>query len=73
MNGKLVAQEPTAAQVYVDRAEVTKDYLVRLAAALQGHTEGKAPNWAHAGDLGHINDLLKQAVCFLTGEEEEGI
>ena len=30
----------------------------------------EAIHWDHVGDLSHVNDLLSQAACFLTGTDE---
>ena len=28
-------------------------------------------DWGHVGNINHVNDLLSQVVCFLTGVDED--
>lgn len=67
---RTTAPERTAAQAYAEHAQAIKGHAESLTVALQGHVKaGETLNWGHVGDLTHIEDLLKQAVCFLTGED----
>ena len=62
--------ERDAQQAYAEHAQAIKGYAEALTTALQGHVKaGEALNWGHVGDVAHIENLLKQAVCFLTGED----
>jgi 4'-phosphopantetheinyl transferase EntD len=64
-----------AEPAYENAHMVARDLLERIGELL---TDMPAPgddehpiDWGHVGSINHVNDLLSQVVCFLTGVDEE--
>ncbi len=66
----MAAQQPkqTAAEAYATRAAEIDAQLKRLAQQLAAHRrdhEANPKSWALVGDLGHIHEILDEAIDFL--------
>jgi hypothetical protein len=53
--------------VFIDRIETARDLMDRIHSALDDHLGVDPDNvsWAHAGDIGHVNELLEEITDFL--------
>jgi len=66
----------TASKAYAEAATTFDESCDTLRQLLSGYEDSSVmpadchdANWAHVGSLGHINDLLAQAIAHLTGED----
>lgn len=65
--------EANATNAYVVARTRIDEQLKLLQKLLHAHANKAAAqpgNWGHAGSLGHVSEILDQAVLFLGGEEE---
>lgn len=61
-----------ASEAYVAAQQRAADQVEALTAALAAHhdaTPAEGTNWGHVGDVNHVNELLAEAIAFLTGAE----
>lgn len=64
------SNEDRIAAAYADHHESIMLQLKELNVEINRHqqeTRGRARNWAHVGDLAHVNQLLTELLSFLKG------
>jgi hypothetical protein len=61
------SEKKTPVDVFIDRIETARDLMDRIHSALDDHLGVDPDNvsWAHAGDIGHVNELLEEITDFL--------
>ena len=61
----------SASDAYQSRLGQVRAHLTRIEALAAAHEReaGDRPDWGHTGDMGHVAEILEQAVQFLGGEE----
>ena len=66
---------PQAAETYDERTDAITDLLKKLAADLDRHgrefAQAGSRDWGYPGDLGHVEELLRQAHNFLANIDED--
>jgi len=67
-----------ALETYLERSRRVASLLAWLDCELEVHEAtamrpANAKNWGLVGDLGHVEDLLKMPLCFLSGMSEKDI
>ena len=65
--------ERTAEQAYQENLNETKelmDKIERIRGYRQGNAYADKPDWSDVGDWAYVNELLQQAVNFLTGVDD---
>jgi len=71
-----MATKQTAAELYTQRREDIARVLDWIDLDLTQHqadAEASPEDWSNAGDLGHVLDLLTQALAFLANRDPEDI
>ena len=61
-----------AIEAYMAAQRRAASQIETLTAALAAHhddTPCEGTNWGHVGDINHVNELLAEAIAFLTGAE----
>jgi hypothetical protein len=64
----MTATKTTAADKYAANQADAAELIDELQAALQSHMDATNPesvNWGHVGDIGHVIDILNQAIAAL--------
>lgn len=62
-----------AIAAYENGQLIARDLLQAIRELLDAmpHPDGaEVIHWGHVGDLSHVNDLLSEIACFLTGTDE---
>jgi|GEM_PF-3315388 len=63
----------SATDAYVSALQTAADQITTLITALAAHHDtapAASTNWGSVGDINHVNELLAEAIGFLTGANE---
>ena len=63
----------SATDAYVSAQQTAADQIATLITALAAHhddTPADGTHWGHVGDINHVNELLAEAIGFLTAANE---
>ena len=60
-----------AAKAYQERLKKVREHLARIDAGLENHVAAsKKLHWGHVGDLGYLDEQLKEVARFINNEDD---
>ena len=60
-----------AGKAYAERLKKVREHLARIDAGLKKHVaKGEKLHWGHVGDLGYLDEQLKEVARFINNEDE---
>ena len=60
-----------ASKAYAERLKKVREHLARIEAGLKNHVaDGEKLHWGHVGDLGYLDEQLKEVARFINNEDD---